>query len=79
MRGGLGSRRLCQAFARWVYNAYLPRYTLYTLGSEYLTGSDCMHLYTFNLALGVTGLVVMAMGGRGYHTGHARAHASARD
>jgi len=30
-----------------------------------------MNPYTFSLALGATGLVVMAMGGLGHHTGHA--------
>src|SRR5712691_12478657 len=30
-----------------------------------------MNPYTFSLALGATGLVVMALGGLGHHTGHA--------
>ena len=34
-----------------------------------------MNPYTFSLALGATGLVVMALGGLGHHTGHA-GHAS---
>ena len=37
-----------------------------------------MNPYTFSLALGATGLVVMALGGLGHHTGHAShtSHAS---